>query len=151
MDDSLYLHPSLTSCVPEILNCASLRPTIHQAMAKLNVPYEAQEHLSISGYPPPDFPVLYGHKFLTPCREYLSVKPHILVKKVLKADKRGVTKAILPDPQLGLSIVSLAENKVAHAGGVIELPLRHRSPNLRYYNGDFVVNNLLSLAEGGVM
>jgi transposase InsO family protein len=88
---------------------------------------------------------------LTPCREYLSVKPRILVKKVLISDKRGVTEALSPDPQLGSSVVPLAENKVAHAGGVIELPSRHRSPNPRYYNGDFVVNNLLSLAEGGVM
>jgi transposase InsO family protein len=88
---------------------------------------------------------------LTPCREYLSIKPRILVKRVLISDKRGMTEALSPDPQLGSSVIPLANNRVAHAGGIVQLPVRSRTLNPRYYNDDFVVNNLLTLGEGGVM
>ena len=73
---------------------------------------------------------------LVPCREYLSTNPRVMMTKILLSDKRGVTESQAPTVLSGSSVVPLADNRRAHAGGVVRL----RQPNSRYFNNDFVTS-----------
>jgi transposase InsO family protein len=74
-----------------------------------------------------------------PCREYLVISPRILMRKILVSDKRGVTEGSAPQVNCGSSVIPLADNRVAHSGGIIPLQKRIRIPNSKYYNDDFMV------------
>lgn len=72
-----------------------------------------------------------------PCREYLKVSPKSLMTKVLLSDKRGVIKATAPSVTMGTTVIPLANEKVAHRGGIITTAKRNRIPNRRIFNSDF--------------